>query len=70
MLDGKGNLLMANKAIQNRANEVFEERLSSNQINDKLKDLKRTHISFVRQDSGCARDIKLNHETWMSSKIS
>ena len=39
MLDGKGNLLMSEKAIQNMANEVFTERLNSNEMESNLIDL-------------------------------
>ena len=37
MLDGKGNLLLSEKAIQNRANEVFTERLNSNEMELTIK---------------------------------
>ena len=39
MLDSKGNLLTTDQAIQNRAVEVFADRLDSNKIEEHLKDL-------------------------------
>ena len=39
MLDSKGNLLTTDKAIQNRAIEVFKERLNSNTMKENLEDL-------------------------------
>ena len=39
MLDSRGNLLTTDKAIQNRATEVFAERLESNKIEKHLADL-------------------------------
>ena len=39
MLDSKGNLLTSNKAIEERALEVFSERLEGNTMKDHLKDL-------------------------------
>ena len=39
ILDSKGNLLTAENAIQNRAKEVFIERLQSNKIEEHLEDL-------------------------------
>ena len=41
MLDSKGNLLMSNKAIENRAIEVFKERLSGNKIEPNLINLEK-----------------------------
>ena len=38
MLDGNDNLLTSNKAIQERAVEVFSKRLEANPIEDTLKD--------------------------------
>ena len=39
MFDSEGNLLTSNKAIQERALEVFKERLDANEIEANLKDL-------------------------------
>ena len=39
MLDSQGNLLTTDKAIQNRATEVFAERLERNKIEEHLEDL-------------------------------
>ena len=41
MFDRKGNLLTSDQALQNRALEVFEERLRGNQIESHLKDLEQ-----------------------------
>ena len=39
MLDSRGNLLTADQAIEERALEVFEDRLKGNEMEDSLKDL-------------------------------
>ena len=39
MLDSKGNLLTTDKAIEERAIEVFEKRLEGNEMEDNLKEL-------------------------------
>ena len=39
MLDGRGNLLTTEKAIQKRAMEVFADRLDNNKMNKNLEDL-------------------------------
>ena len=41
MLDGKGNLLTENKAIERRAIEVYKQRLAGNNIVENLADLEK-----------------------------
>ena len=39
MLDSRGNLLTTDEAIQNRATEVFADRLEGNEMEKHLEDL-------------------------------
>ena len=48
IIDGKGNLLTNDNAIQERAIEVYTNRLQKNEIRDELKDLEETEIKLCR----------------------
>ena len=45
MLDREGNLLTTEKAIQNRATEVFADRMDKNKIDKNLEDLEEIQTS-------------------------
>ena len=48
ILDGKGNLLTNDNAIQERAIEVYENRLKKNEMKEELKDLEETEIKLCK----------------------
>ena len=48
IIDGKGNLLTNDNAIQERAIEVYTDRLKRNEMRDELKDLEETEIKLCK----------------------
>ena len=61
MLDSKGNLLTNEKAIQNRALEVYSNRLKANEMEDNLKELEKDTNTLCKSDLNWPKETRLNH---------